>query len=77
MTSIRILAAIDVFSRYEINCLLQKETEEEELAALESQWLNVFSAPSKLRTDSSGAHMFQCFQRGAPESVSGKSFPLM
>eukprot|EP00913_Durusdinium_trenchii_P000385 g353.t1 len=60
---IRILAAIDVFSRYEINCLLQQETEEEELAALENQWFNIFGAPAKLRTDSSGAHMSQRFQQ--------------
>ena len=58
---IRILAAIDVFSRYEINCLLQ--TEEKELAALENQWFCIFGAPAKLRTDSSGAHMSQRFQQ--------------
>ena len=60
---IRMLAAIDVVSRYEISCLLQQETEKQELVALESQWFSAFGAPSTLRTDSSGTHMSQHFQQ--------------
>eukprot|EP00913_Durusdinium_trenchii_P002397 g2213.t1 len=59
----KILAAIDVYSRYEINALMKRETEEEELGILEKQWFNVFGAPEKVKTDSSGAHMSESYQQ--------------
>ena len=63
------LPSLDLYLRlatslsYEAYCLLQQEAEEEELAALENQWFNIFGAPAKLRTDSSGTHMSQRFQQ--------------
>ena len=59
----KILAAIDVFSRYEINALMKRETEEEELKILEDQWFKIFGAPEKIKTDSSGAHMSELYQQ--------------
>ena len=59
----KILAAIDVFSRYEINALMKRETEEEELKILEEQWFKIFGAPEKIKTDSSGAHMSESYQQ--------------
>ena len=55
--------AIDVYSRYEINAVMKRETEEEELSILEKQWFSTFGAPDKIRTDSSGAHMSAKYQQ--------------
>ena len=56
----RILAVIDLFSRYEMNVVVQSETEKEELAVLD-QWINAFGCPKQIRTDASGAHMSEQF----------------
>ena len=53
-----VIAIIDIYSRFEWNRVLQRETEVEELKILE-EWIRVFGPPRKLRTDSSGAHMSQ------------------
>ena len=58
----KVLAIIDVFSRYEINACIERETEEVELKILEKQWIQVFGPPKRFRTDSSGAHMPQKYQ---------------
>ena len=55
----KILAVLDVYSKYEINAILDRETEEAELRVLQDLWINVFGPPEKFRTDSSGAHMSQ------------------
>ena len=55
----KVLAILDVFSRYEINAVVERETEEEELQVLENQWIQIFGPPKRFRTDSSGAHMSQ------------------
>ena len=55
----RVLAILDVYSRYEVNTLVDRETEEIELKVLEEQWIQVFGPPKRFRTDSSGAHMSQ------------------
>lgn len=54
---VRILAVIDLFTKYEVNALLPRETEEEELKILEDQWFQSFGFPVRLKTDASGAHM--------------------
>ena len=55
----KVLAIIDIYSRYEINAVLKRETEEEELKVLEQAWIQHFGAPQFFRTDSSGAHISQ------------------
>eukprot|EP00913_Durusdinium_trenchii_P014193 g13320.t1 len=57
---LRVLAIIDLFSRYEMNVEVIAETEKEELKIL-SDWINVFGCPQKIRTDASGAHMSEAF----------------
>ena len=56
----RILAIIDIYSRYEMNAVVASETEKEELGILD-QWINAFGCPSKIRADASGAHMSEQF----------------
>lgn len=56
----RILAIIDLFSRYEMNAVVPAETEKDELAVLD-QWINAFGCPKQVRTDASGAHMSEQF----------------
>ena len=58
---VRILAVIDLFTKYEVNALLSRETEEEELKVLEDLWFQPFGFPIRLKTDASGAHMSQKF----------------
>ena len=55
----RVLAVVDVYSRFEINAVIARETEEEEIQVLQDRWLNIFGPPEVFRTDSSGAHMSQ------------------
>ena len=60
----KILAAIDVFSRYEINAVMKRETEEEKLKIIEELWFKVFGTPERMKTDdSSGAHMSDSYQQ--------------
>jgi len=42
---VRILAVIDLFTKYEVNALLSRETEEEELKVLEDLWFQPFGFP--------------------------------
>ena len=58
---VRILAVIDLFTKYEVNALLPRETEEAELQVLEELWFHPFGFPGRLKTDASGAHMSQKF----------------
>ena len=57
---LRVLALIDLFSRYEMNAEVSAETEKEELKVIE-EWINVFGCPQQIRTDASGAHMSEAF----------------
>ena len=57
---LKVLAIIDVFSRYEMNAAVEAETEKAELSVLDS-WINVFGCPQKIKTDASGGHMSEAF----------------
>ena len=56
----RVLAIIDLFSRYEMNRVIDAETEKEELKVLDD-WIHAFGCPARIRTDASGAHMSEQF----------------
>lgn len=56
----RVLAIVDLFSRFEINQVIEAESEKEELGVLDT-WIQVFGCPAKIRTDASGAHMSEQF----------------
>ena len=58
----KILAVIDIFSRFEMNAVIKGESEKEETKALEEKWIAWAGYPQKIRTDSSGAHMSEEFQ---------------
>ena len=55
----RLLAILDVCSRYEVNALVDRETEELELKVLERQWIQIFGPPKRFRINSSGAYVSQ------------------
>ena len=57
----KVLAVIDIFSKYEMNSLVESETEKAELQVLEA-WINVFGPPKRLRTDAAGSHMSEAYQ---------------
>ena len=58
---VKILAIIDLFTKYEVNAVLPRETEAAELKIIEDLWFHPFGFPIKLKTDASGAHMSQNF----------------
>lgn len=58
----KVLAIIDTYSRFETNAVIQSETMEEELEALQKQWISWAGFPKTIKTDSSGAHMSEFFQ---------------
>ena len=41
----RALAVLDVYSRFEINAVITRETEEQEIRVLQDQWVNIFGPP--------------------------------
>lgn len=55
---VKVLAILDVFSKYELYAMIQRKTEDEELQVLK-EWISIFGPPEKFRTDSLGAHMRQ------------------
>eukprot|EP00435_Cladocopium_sp_Y103_P053716 s692_g17.t1 len=62
----KILAVMDVHTKYEINEILKKETIAEEIAVLE-KWMSWAGVPRRIRADSSGAHMGEEFQAWCDE----------
>ena len=58
----KVLAIIDVYSRFETNAIIQSETIEEELDVMQKQWISWAGFPKVIKTDSSGAHMSEFFQ---------------
>eukprot|EP00913_Durusdinium_trenchii_P017657 g16596.t1 len=71
----RILAIIDIYSRYEMNAVVASETEKEELGILD-QWINAFGCPSKIRADASGAHMSEQPSKAEKMTEETSSRPL-
>lgn len=58
----KILAIIDVYSRFETNAIIQSETIEEELDIMQKQWISWAGFPKVIKTDSSEAHMSEYLQ---------------
>ena len=58
----KILAIIDVYTRFETNAVINSESMEEELDVLRKQWISWAGHPKIIKTDSSGAHMSEFFQ---------------
>ena len=53
-----VLAVIDIYSRFEWNRVVKRETEKEEQEVLK-EWFEIFGAPRKIRTDAShGTSLF-------------------
>ena len=63
---VKVLAMMDLHTRYEINEVLGREILEEEVAVLE-KWMQWAGAPCRIRTDSSGAHMGEEMQAWCDE----------
>ena len=66
---VKVLAMMDLHTRYEINEVLGREILEEEVAVLE-KWMQWAAVPRRIRTDSSGAHMERRCKPGAMSSAS-------
>lgn len=63
---VKVLAVMDLHTRYEINEVLGREILEEEVAVLE-KWMQWAGVPRRIRTDSSGAHMGEEMQAWCDE----------
>lgn len=58
----KILAIIDVYSRFETNAIIQSEPIEEELDIMQKQWISWAGFPKVIKTDSSGTQMSEYLQ---------------
>ena len=62
----KILAVLDLHTRYEMNEVVNSESFDEETAALE-RWMSWAGVPRRIKTDSSGAHMGEEMQSWCDE----------
>ena len=56
----KVVALIDIFSKYQMNSVIQSEAEKEELRVLDA-WIDAFDIPIRLRVDAAGSHMSEVY----------------
>lgn len=64
----KVFAIIDVYSRFETHAVVTNETLDGELQVIMRQWVSWAGFPKQIRTNSSGTHMSEAFQRWCDDS---------